>query len=50
MPRRIPRLRPAQDPPVQYVADAETPEHAAYIALMHPGVSHALADLLKQSR
>ncbi|KAA6216435.1 hypothetical protein [Streptomyces filamentosus] len=36
-----------QDPPVQYVADAETPEHAAYIALMHPGVGHALADLLE---
>ena len=35
-----------QDPPIQYVADAETPEHAAYIALMHPGVGHALAQWL----
>jgi hypothetical protein len=33
----------AQDPPIQYVADAETPEHAAYIAAMHPGVGEALA-------
>jgi hypothetical protein len=35
-----------QTPPVQYVADAETPEHAAYIAAMHPGVGGALADWL----
>lgn len=35
-----------QIPPVQYVADAETREHAAYIAAMHPGVGTALADWL----
>lgn len=37
-----------QDPPVQYVADAETPEFAAYIAAMHPGVGAALADWLTE--
>lgn len=35
-----------QDPPVQYVADAETVEHAAYIAAMHPGVGAAVATWL----
>jgi hypothetical protein len=35
-----------QVPAIQYVADAETPEHAAYIAAMHPGVGVALAELL----
>lgn len=30
-----------------YVADAETPELAAYIAAMHPGVGLALADWLE---
>ncbi|MFK0124922.1 hypothetical protein ACIQSP_16595 [Streptomyces nigra] len=35
-----------QIPLIQYVADAETPEHAAYIAAMHPGVGTALADSL----
>ncbi|GAA0501012.1 hypothetical protein [Streptomyces olivaceiscleroticus] len=35
-----------QDPPIQYVADAETVEHANYIATMHPGVSSMLADWL----
>lgn len=35
-----------QDPPIQYVADAETPDHAAYIAAMHPGVATALAKWL----
>ncbi|MDK1473660.1 hypothetical protein QNO07_09530 [Streptomyces sp. 549] len=38
-----------QDPPIQYVADAETPEHAAYIAAMHPGVGLALATWLEHS-
>lgn len=37
-----------QNPPVQYVADAETPEHAAYIAAMDPGVGRAVVRLLKQ--
>lgn len=37
----------AQVPPIQYVADAETPEHAAYIASMHPGVGLALAGWLE---
>jgi hypothetical protein len=32
--------------PMYYVADAETPECAAYIAAMHPGVGVALADWL----
>ncbi|MFE1125870.1 hypothetical protein ACFW6R_04390 [Streptomyces albidoflavus] len=36
-----------QQPPVQYVADAETVEHGAYIAAMHPGVGKALADWLE---
>jgi hypothetical protein len=36
-----------QIPPVQYVADAETREHAEYIAAMHPGVGLALADWLE---
>lgn len=35
-----------QEPPMQYVADAETVEHGAYIAAMHPGVGTALADWL----
>jgi hypothetical protein len=39
----------AQDPPIQYVADAETPEHAAWIATVHPGVGLALADLLEHA-
>ena len=38
-----------QDPPIQYVADAENPEFAAFIAVMHPGVGAALADWLKKS-
>jgi hypothetical protein len=33
-------------PDIQYIADAETPELASYIALMHPGVGEALADWL----
>jgi len=36
-----------QIPLIQYVADAETPEFAAYIAAMHPGVGLALADWLE---
>lgn len=32
--------------PVYYVADAETPEVASYLAAMHPGVGAALADWL----
>ena len=35
-----------QVPRIQYVADTETPEHAAYIASMHPGVALAVADWL----
>ena len=35
-----------QVPPIQYVADAETPEHAAHIAGMHPLVALAVADWL----
>jgi hypothetical protein len=35
--------------PLFYVADAETPECAAYIAAMHPGVGTALADWLDQA-
>lgn len=35
-----------QVPPIQYVADTETPGHAAYIASMHPGVALAVADWL----
>jgi hypothetical protein len=35
-----------QDPPIQYVADAENPEFAAFIAAMHPGVGAALAKWL----
>lgn len=33
----------AQVPPIQYIADAELTVHAAWIALMHPGVGEALA-------
>lgn len=36
-----------QEPLIQYVADAETIEHGAYIAAMHPGVGTALADWLE---
>ncbi|CAL9664316.1 hypothetical protein SUDANB1_07132 [Streptomyces sp. enrichment culture] len=36
-----------QDPLIQYVADAETVEHCAYIATMHPGVGAALASWLE---
>ena len=35
--------------PGRYIADAETPELAAWIALMHPGVGLALADWLEQT-
>src|SRR5690606_6848263 len=38
-----------QDPPIQYVADAENPEIAAFIAAMHPGVGAALAAWLDQA-
>jgi hypothetical protein len=38
-----------QIPMIQYVADAETPEHARYIALMHPGVGLAIAEVLEQA-
>lgn len=37
-----------QDPPIQYIADAETPEFAAWIATMHPGVGEPLARLLDE--
>lgn len=36
-----------QEPMIQYVADAETIEHGAYIAAMHPGVGTALAAWLE---
>jgi hypothetical protein len=36
----------AQSPLIQYVADAEAAEFAAYIASMHPGVALAVADWL----
>ncbi|WP_319052650.1 hypothetical protein [Streptomyces europaeiscabiei] len=32
-----------QDPPIQYVADAEDPDFAAYIAAMGPPVARSLA-------
>jgi hypothetical protein len=35
--------------PLFYVADAETPELAAYIAALHPAVGTALADWLDQA-
>lgn len=35
-----------QIPLIQYVADAENPEYAAYIAAIHPGVGLALGELL----
>lgn len=35
-----------QVPPIQYVCDAETPEHAAYIASWHPLVAVAVAGWL----
>jgi hypothetical protein len=35
-----------QVPPIRYVADAETPEHAAFIASMGPGFALAVADWL----
>lgn len=38
-----------QEPLIQYVADAETVEHGAFIAAMHPGLAVALADWLKES-
>ncbi|MFC7794641.1 hypothetical protein [Streptomyces cinereoruber] len=38
-----------QTPPIQYVADAETPECAAYIALMGPHVGRALVRVLDQA-
>lgn len=34
-------------PLTQYVADAETEQHAAFIAALHPGVAVALADWLE---
>lgn len=36
-----------QIPPIQYVADAETPEHAAWIALMSPDKAEPVAALLE---
>lgn len=36
-----------QLPAIQYVADAETEEHAHHIAMWHPGVALAVADLLE---
>jgi hypothetical protein len=36
----------AQVPPIQYVCDAESPQHAEWIASMHPLVGAALADWL----
>lgn len=36
----------AQQPPVQYIADAELTVYADWIAAMHPGVGAALAQLL----
>lgn len=35
--------------PGRYIADAETPELAAWIALMHPGVGLVLAGVLEQA-
>lgn len=37
----------AQVPPIRYVADAETPELATWIALMNPAVGEALAAWLE---
>lgn len=37
-----------QDPPIQYVADAENPEFAAYIAAMHPGVGEKIVRWLER--
>lgn len=39
----------AQNPLMQYIADAETPEYARYIALTHPGMGRALAELFTQA-
>lgn len=36
-----------QVPPIDYICDAETPERAAYIALMEPPVALAVANLLE---
>jgi hypothetical protein len=36
-----------QIPPIQYIADAETPELAAYIAAMGPVLGRAVADLME---
>lgn len=36
----------AQVPLIQYVADAESPEHAVHIAAWHPAVARAVADLM----
>jgi hypothetical protein len=36
-----------QIPAIQYVADAENPDYARYIALMHPGLAIVLADWLE---
>lgn len=36
-----------QLPAIQYVCDAETEEHAAYIAAMHPGVALVIAQWLE---
>ena len=34
-------------PPIQYVADAETAEHATWVALAHPGLAEPLATWLE---
>jgi hypothetical protein len=35
--------------PARYIADAETPELARWIALMHPGVGELIADWLEST-
>jgi len=43
---RKPYLEP-QIPPIQYVCDAESEQHAAHIASWHPAVALAVADWLE---
>lgn len=38
-----------QVPPIRYVADAENPAYAAWIALMHPGLGLAVAAWLDEA-
>jgi len=42
-------FREPQDPPIQYIADAETPEVAKYLVAMGPDVAGPLVTVLRRA-